>query len=189
MFNTKMDTLPDISAHPIRYPQSCACISLPLLAFLNNVLPHPPCLTLSVGSGSGLLEATLLKQYPARAGAIPVSFLGIEVTTAEGSQPVNRFLPEPNVVTVPGTWAVVGELVEAEALLFVYARQSGLIQKYLEAGKKVETVVWIGPRCDLEEMTGPLRDWGVEMQREDSEGELVEEGEAVLVFRRRDGGS
>ncbi|KAK3352574.1 hypothetical protein B0T25DRAFT_517819 [Lasiosphaeria hispida] len=177
-----MISLPTLTPHPTRHPQSCASLSLPLLALLNTTLPPPPALTLSIGSGPGLLEALLLHHHPARAGTDPATFYGVEVAAAE-SPPVNRFLPEPNALVVPGTWAVAGEEVlgEAEGLVFVYPRQAGLVGRYLRGGR-VRVVVWIGPRCDLEEMTGPLRAWGgVE---EEVRG-FVEEGEAVLVFRRR----
>ncbi|KAK1752216.1 hypothetical protein QBC47DRAFT_390017 [Echria macrotheca] len=180
--------LPELTSRPTRHPQSCASISRPLLSFLNSVLPNPPHLTLSIGSGPGLLEALLLHHHPSRAGTEPVSFLGVEVsTTAPGStRPVNRFLPEQNAATVGGTWALAATqaVEEAAGLVFVYPRDGELIRRYLDAGRRVEVVVWVGPRCDLDSMTGPLRDWGVEVPVPEG---MVEEGEGVVVFRRRDG--
>ncbi|KAK4448417.1 hypothetical protein QBC34DRAFT_465823 [Podospora aff. communis PSN243] len=178
-----MPSLPKLTHLPTRHPRSCASLSLPLLAFLNDTLPPPPAPTLSVGSGPGLLEAAFIHQYPKRSAA-PISFYGIEVSTDPASPPVNRFLPEQSSLVVPGTWAVAREAEEAEGLVFVYPRQPGLIARYLDAGKGVRVVVWIGPRCDEEEMCEPLRRWGVE--EEVDEG-LVEEGERVVVYRRREG--
>jgi hypothetical protein len=176
--------LPGLTSQPTRQPQSCASLSLSLLSFLDTVLPHPPRLTLSIGSGPGLLEALLLQHHPSRAGTEPVSFLGVEVSTPPGTRPVNRFLPEQNTATVSGTWAVAPEVKEAAGLVFVYPRQSELIQRYLDVGRQAEVVVWIGPRCDLDVMTHPLRDWGEEVPLPEG---MVEDGEAVILFQRRDG--
>lgn len=86
---------------------------------------------------------------------------------------------------------VLGVPAEIQGLLFVYPRQPGLIKRYLaEKEKTVRVAVWIGPKCDLDEFSVPLKEWGEEMELEGvsgEEGALVEEGEAVLVFRRREG--
>ncbi len=185
-----MNKLPFLANHPTRQPQSCASLSLPLLTLLDAVLPLPPHITLSVGSGPGLLEALLLSHYPSRAAISPtISFYGIEVEVNPGDSnsnpaPVNRFLPEQNALVVHGTWTVADEADEVEGLLFVYPRQRRLIEAYLRRGKHVRVVVWIGPRCDEEEMTGPLREWGEEV--EVTGAGLVEEGEVVAVFRRNE---
>ncbi|KAK0743451.1 hypothetical protein B0T18DRAFT_328817 [Schizothecium vesticola] len=176
--------LPHLTPLPARHPASCASLSLSLLSLLDRVLPAPPSLTLSIGSGPGLLEALFLNAYPARAAIGPIiSLYGVEVAS---STTVNRFLPERNALEVAGTWAVAREAEEARGLMFVYPRQKGLIQTYLHKGTGVSVVVWIGPRCDVEEMTEPLRNWGVEDGDICGEG-LVEDGEAVLVFRKSDG--
>ena len=122
--------------------------------------------------------------FPIRAAIDPaISFYGVEVAA---STPVNRFLPEQNALEVAGTWALAGEAEEAGALLFVYPRQRGLIETYLKKGSKLRMAVWIGPRCDVDDMTAPLKDWGVKGKEGYGEG-LVEEGETVLVFRKRNG--
>ncbi|KAK0641367.1 hypothetical protein B0T16DRAFT_214061 [Cercophora newfieldiana] len=181
-----MANIPELTPLPTRHPQSCVSLSLPLLSLLDRTFPPPPALTLSVGSGPGLLEAALLHHYPHRA-TTPTSFYGIEVATDPNSVPVNRFLPEPNSLVVSGTWAVATEAKEAEGLLFVFPRQPGLIQRYLEVGKGVQVVVWIGPWCDEEEMCRPLKEWG--MREEINLEGVVEEGEMVAVYRRREGGA
>ncbi|KAJ7628977.1 hypothetical protein FB45DRAFT_834981 [Roridomyces roridus] len=170
-----MDSLPTLTSSPLRHPSSCASLSIPLLELLNAILPTPPALTLSVGSGPGLLEALFLERHPHRTN----SFLGVEVRVTH-PRTVNRFLPDLNVVVVPGTWAIAPEAARAEALLFVYPRQPGLISVYLERAKEVRTVVWIGSRCDVRDFVSVLREWGEESVTA-SEG-LVEEGEVVMVF-------
>ena len=251
-----MDNLPSITltTKPTRHAQSCVSLSLPLLALLDAILPPPPFLTLSIGSGPGLLEALFLKHYPSRAEVVDLdsdsepdseldpesnmgpdididpdidpdrdfdmdnhpdmeidsgshartrtmhknaqpSFLGIEVATPKGTPPVNVFLPERNMVTVPGTWAVCTEWVcsqQARALMFIYPRQGKLLKQYLQkvkgTGTGVEVVVWIGPRCDLHDMIGSLESeselelGGWERKEYD---EVVEEGEMVVVLRRK----
>ncbi|KAK0726399.1 hypothetical protein B0T21DRAFT_261533, partial [Apiosordaria backusii] len=169
---------------PTRHPLSCCSVSLPLLSLLNSLLPPPPALTLSIGSGPGLLEALLLQHYPARSG----SFYGVEVAVSAAQQnqkPVNVFLPEQNTLTVNGTWAVIDEglLNEAGGLVFVYQRQPSLVRAYLEKWKG-EVVIWIGPRADLEEFGPAFEQWNGEKKGEDMGAGMVDEGEGVWVYRR-----
>ncbi|KAM7197262.1 hypothetical protein V8F33_005690 [Rhypophila sp. PSN 637] len=236
--------LPDLTSaeaqQPLRHSASCASLSLALIETLNNVLPQPPSLLLSVGSGPGLIEALLLHHFPLRAAQTHViteydddtpyqesdsesdearkgptgSFYGIEV---KNTKDVNRYLPQQNVLTVPGTWALPGEEItyRVEGLLFIYPRQAGLIRTYLEKCTALRVVVWIGPRCDVDEFIAPLESWGL---RDSSVGgidgevpengdwtgyesrppteagssggsggraKLVEDGEVVLVYRRK----
>ncbi|KAF7364311.1 hypothetical protein MSAN_01091100 [Mycena sanguinolenta] len=175
-----MNALPSLTNSPSRHPSSCASLSLPLLDLLDAALPSPSELTLSVGAGAGLLEALLLQRYPHRAS--PTSFLGVEITQ---SRPVNRFLPPENTAVVLGTWAIAPDAERAEGLMFVYPRQPGLVRAYLERGMGVRTVVWIGPRCDVDDFATVLREWGDEDQGAMAGGAVVEDGEMVLVFRRR----
>ncbi|KAK3487958.1 uncharacterized protein B0T23DRAFT_218963 [Neurospora hispaniola] len=200
-----MTSLPVLTTTPTRHPTSCASLSLPLLSLLNRVLPsnppsptNPPTLTLSIGSGPGLLEALFLHHYPSRSS----SFYGVEVAPPlsqlkEGKE-VNTWLPEQNAITVPGTWALVGRewLEETGGLLFVYPRSGVLVGRYLaemeeiaaERGKGLEVVVWIGPWCDVEEYRAVLEGWGVRedlTEKEEGSGKLVEEGEVVLVYKSR----
>lgn len=103
---------------------------------------------------------------------------------------MNTWLPEQNTITVPGTWALVGEewLREVGGLVFIYPRSGQLVGRYLAEGKEcLEVVVWIGPWCDVEEYERVLEGWGVKEQlgEEENDGKLVEEGEVVLVYRRR----
>ncbi|KAK3502890.1 hypothetical protein B0T13DRAFT_183813 [Neurospora crassa] len=201
-----MTSLPALTTTPTRHPTSCASLSLSLFSLLNRVLPssnppsptNSPTLTLSIGSGPGLLEALFLHHYPPRSS----SFYGVEVAPPlsqlkEGKE-VNTWLPEQNTITVPGTWALVGRewLEETGGLVFVYPRSGGLVGRYLaemeeiaaERGKGLEVVVWIGPWCDVEEYRAVLEGWGVRedlIGGEEGSGKLVEEGEVVLVYKSR----
>lgn len=182
--------LPELLATPTRQPLSCCSLSLPLLSTLNSLLPAPPHLTLSIGSGPGLFEALLLRHHPARSHG----FYGVEVavsSTQLNRKPVNIFLPEENILTVNGTWAVVDEelLDKTGGLVFVYPRQPSLVRAYLDkwqGGEKGEAVVvWIGPRADLEMFAPVFEEWaGGKKGGYRGEG-AVEEGEGVWVYRRR----
>ncbi|KAK4159823.1 hypothetical protein QBC43DRAFT_271591 [Cladorrhinum sp. PSN259] len=196
---SQLPTLPS-SGRPVRLAQSCASISLPLLTLLDSVLPKPPFLTLSIGSGPGLLEALFLHHYPSWSETL----FGVEVPPTENNKPVNRFLKEQNMVIVGGTWAVVDEEMleekigketeveekklcektEVKGLVFSYPRQTGLVKKYLdEMGGRLEVVVWVGPRCDEEGFGRVFGEWGF---GEEVKGEeVVEEGEVVVVWRRK----
>ncbi|KAK4228568.1 hypothetical protein QBC38DRAFT_523801 [Podospora fimiseda] len=175
-----LPTLPQINSST-RFPQSCASISLQLLTYLDTIFPQPPFLTLSIGSGPGLLEALLLYHFPLRSE----TFFGVEV-----SSQVNRYLSKENVIIVNGTWDIVDPGTEeklqgkeeVKGLIFVYPREVKLVERYLREKKKVEVVVWIGPRCDEEGFERVLGDWGV---REEEVKGLVEDGEVVGVWRRR----
>jgi hypothetical protein len=177
-----MTHLPELTTTPTRHPHCCASLSLTLLSHLDAILPAPPRLTLSIGSGSGLLEALLLHHHPTRAGIIPISLFGIEVSSSDNAAAVNRFLPEQNATEVPGTWAVSNHVMDATALLFVYPRQTALVKGYLEKATGAEVVVWIGPVADKEEFVGVLEGWGT---TDDGGGDGgLSEGEAMAVYRR-----
>jgi hypothetical protein len=175
-----MNSLPELIIVPERHAASCASLSLFLLDFLHDALPLPPAATFSVGSGPGLLEALFLQRFPQR--AVPGCFYGVEVSTSVGGRAVNRFLSEEYTAHVPGTWAVASGTDSVEGLLFVYPRQSQLVRRYIEEGAHVRTVVWIGPKCDVEDFATPLRQWGHEVDI--TARGLVEDGEAVMLFTR-----
>ena len=131
-----------------------------------------------MGSGPGLLEALLLHQYPHRADA--KSFFGVEVLS---QTPVNRYLPEDNLIVVPGTWAVANQAQAAAACIFVYPRQPSLVAEYLSRGARIQTVIWIGPKGDKDEYYERLAEWGTEDAMA-VEGIALGESEAMVLFRR-----
>lgn len=158
--------LPPLSDDPRRYPDFCLSISTSLIRSLTGILTEAASksqsrLVLSVGSGSGLLEAYLLSHW----SSIPhcdLSIHGVEVHTGDNARPVNRYLPEPNCSTVVSTWQLSPDLCAAAALLFVYPRDTNLVSRYLEAAQNSEnsplqTVVWLGPRADFDTFAGCLQ--------------------------------
>ncbi len=170
--------LPRLGNSPTRYPASCVSLSANLIDFLNLVLPSPPSVTLSVGSGPGLLEALLLREYRHRADT--KSFFGVEVLA---QTPVNRYLPEDNLIVVPGTWAVASEAQAAAACIFVYPRQPSLVAEYLNRGTRLRIVIWIGPKGDKNEYYERLSEWGTEDHRA-VEDIALGESEEMVLFRR-----
>lgn len=129
-------------------------------------------MTLSIGCGSGLLEALLLHDYPA------INIHGVEV-----SQSLNKYLPEERLQLVRGTWDIAPSARDASVWLFVFPREPGIVQKYVQvyAGSAVtETVVWIGPLADYKEYEGLLDEqvWS----RKDWE---LAGYEAMISWRRR----
>lgn len=164
---------------PTRHPRCCASLSVPLLALLDEVLPAGPQLTLSVGSGSGLLEACLLAWMPQRS-----ALKGVEVFSVPE---VNVYLPPEHMVVCQGTWHVPEVTEEASGLLFVYPRQASTVNAYLRKATRASTAVWIGPRCDADEFRPVFDAWGSPVHV-DKADEAVDPGEIVFVVRRRRNG-
>jgi len=137
---------------PARHPDCCLSLSSKLLTILADVFPRssPPSSTLlSVGSGSGLLEALLLDH-----AQHTLNVEGVEVHQQDDTQ-VNRYLPEPCYHTVRGTWDLSPRLRDADVcgLMFVYPRQVDLVRRYVEAASSlpaqhVRHIVWLGPQAD-----------------------------------------
>ncbi|KAK9418337.1 putative Ankyrin repeat-containing domain protein [Seiridium unicorne] len=106
-------------------------------------------LVLSVGSGSGLLEALLLERWSTLSE--PKLFIeGVEVQQSVESTLLNKYLPEQHHSSVKGTWDLSPRAGDAAAFMFVYPRSPKLISSYLGkfAQSKLDTVVWLGPKCD-----------------------------------------
>ncbi|CAN8097787.1 unnamed protein product [Discula destructiva] len=158
--------LPPLSDEPTRYPDFCLSLSNPLIHSLTKICNEAAAkssssLVLSVGSGSGLLEAHLQSLW----SSTPSSDLlvhGVEVQTPDRAHPVNRYLPEQNYSTVRGTSQLAPDFGNACALLFVYPRDPKLLLRYLQAAKDVnssplQAVVWLGPRADYAPFAGYLQ--------------------------------
>ncbi|PWY82003.1 hypothetical protein BO70DRAFT_396293 [Aspergillus heteromorphus CBS 117.55] len=129
-----------LSPAPQAFPDCCLGLSSTLIAHLASRLPPRPQFTLSVGCGSGLLEALLAHRHP----EVPIR--GIEVASS-----VNRYIAEPDLDVVGGTWDLHASAPHAGAWMFVYPREPKLIAKYIESyGDQgaVETILWLGPRAD-----------------------------------------
>jgi hypothetical protein len=205
--------LPKLSDTPTRHPDLCLSISTKLIHTLTTILttnwsPNPGTKTnpliLSVGSGSGLLEAHLLNHLASLSKSPTSTFTiqGVEVRPSTSSSTgaaatLNRYLPEQHAATVRGTWEL-SPLLEGGAggtvdtLMFVYPREPGLVDRYLKAAppESLRLVLWLGPRADWEVFGRCFRDvgggggfGGVEVIEGDGVG--VAEFEMLAVLRRR----
>lgn len=132
-----------LSKHPVHYPDCCIAISERLIQVLAKVLPNAPLWTLSIGSGSGLLEAMVLKYTEGK-----TDIRGVEV-----SPNVNKHLPESHMYSVTGTWALSTQADSASAWLLVYPREPRLVSLYIESYRKspIDCIVWLGPRSDWQD--------------------------------------
>ncbi|KAE8155361.1 hypothetical protein BDV25DRAFT_1021 [Aspergillus avenaceus] len=128
-----------LSDTPDAFPDCCLAISRPFLDYLASILPGPPGVTVSIGSGSGLLEALLAHCHTDR------TVEGVEVNST-----VNRYLSERDLNVVGGTWDLHPRVASATAWMFVYPREPTLVRKYLDtySDGAIATVVWLGPRAD-----------------------------------------
>lgn len=188
-----MDLLPELSTAPSRHPDFCLSISTKLIHTLTDIIANngPVSihnLILSVGSGSGLLEAHLQKHL----NSLPDStskftIQGVEVRSSPTEAPVNKYLPEQHYTTVRGTWELSPLLEDANALLFVYPRDPGLVSRYLAARPaSLRVVLWLGPRADWEVFGGCFQGLGdfPEVNIMDGETAGVAVFEIVAVVRR-----
>ncbi|KAF2834523.1 hypothetical protein M501DRAFT_943977 [Patellaria atrata CBS 101060] len=132
-------SLPRLTETPARYAGCCLALSSPLIRSLSALLPANPEFSISVGSGSGLLEA-LLMQYGEEK-----CIHGIDVFSCN-----NKYLPEENFYHVTGTREMWSRAGEAAVWLFVYPRDPYLIEMYLDLSGdgSVETIIWAGPKVD-----------------------------------------
>lgn len=162
--------LPHIDDEPRRYPDFCLSISTRLIRTLTDILTsscstpggQQKNLVLSVGSGSGLLEAHMQSLWSSLPGC-SLAIEGVEVRTVEEARPVNRYLSEEHHTTVRGTFEVSPRGREASALIFVYPREPVLIQRYLEATREddnspLRIIVWLGPKADWDTFAERLQD-------------------------------
>lgn len=77
-----MMTLPNLADHPKLHIDCCPSLSASFIMKLASILPTTPSLTLSIGSGSGLVEALLLHERN-----------DIHVRAVEVLHNVNKYLP------------------------------------------------------------------------------------------------
>ncbi|KAF2464599.1 uncharacterized protein BDR25DRAFT_242112 [Lindgomyces ingoldianus] len=137
--------MPVLTSSATVHSGCCLALSAPFLSHIHSLLPPPPDLILSIGSGFGLLEALLLAADP------PPSLVGIEVQPSP-----NRYLARDHHREVYGTRGIHELASEASAWMFIYPRRVGLVEEYLEkfGNGVVKIVIWIGPRADWEDYKG-----------------------------------
>lgn len=124
---------------PKRFPDCCLAISSTLISYLGSILPKKPAFTISVGSGSGLLEGLIVHCNE------HVSVEGVEVDST-----INRYIAEEDMNIVGGGWGLCSNAQQASAWMFVYPRDPKLITKYIDiyGDQAVEFIVWLGPKAD-----------------------------------------
>ena len=147
--------LPVLTTTPTAYSGCCLALSETLIAYLASLLPQPPALTLSIGSGFGLLESYLITKPYAH------HIIGVEVEPSS-----NKFLPSSNHRIVHGTRFLEPLAAEATTWLFVYPRRVGLVREYFaQYGQdSVERVIWAGPKSDWDDYKACFAGWTVEEQ-------------------------
>lgn len=128
-----------LSPSPKAFPNCCLAISSTFINYLASILPERPGFTISIGSGSGLLEALITYRHPS------LLITGIEV-----NQSINRYIAEENVYLVRGTWDLHTVATQARAWMFAYPREPKLIDKYINlyGDYAVEVILWLGPQAD-----------------------------------------
>ncbi|KAJ5186512.1 hypothetical protein N7449_011276 [Penicillium cf. viridicatum] len=118
-----------------RYPSSVALSERTLVTYLASLLPKKPAFTVSIGSGSGLLESLIVHSDK------NVSVEGVEVDST-----INRYIAEEDMNVVGGGWRLWSAAQQAAAWMFVYPK---LITKYIDThGDTVDLIIWLGPRVD-----------------------------------------
>lgn len=153
--------LPQLTEKAAVYSGCCLALSTPLVAHLLSLLPLPPTLTLSIGSGFGLLEA-LLNGMPYASNIV-----GVEVEPSP-----NKYLSNTRHRTVYGTRFLEPLAAEAQAWLFVYPKRVALVSEYIAAFGRgnVRTIVWAGPQADWHDYKGYFTGWNVETTNADEVG-------------------
>ncbi|CAE7194982.1 hypothetical protein CFE70_007494 [Pyrenophora teres f. teres 0-1] len=166
--------VPALGASPIAYSGCCLALSAPLIEYLQSLLPQPPALSLSIGSGFGLLEAYLMAEPKAR------NVIGIEVEPSS-----NQYLPASHHRLVHGTRFLDPLAAEATTWLFVYPRRVGLLDEYLtEYGNtSLERVIWAGPQADWGDYKGCFAGWHVQERGADEVG--GKPWELIAVAKKR----
>ncbi|KAK1460082.1 hypothetical protein CMEL01_03081 [Colletotrichum melonis] len=174
--------LPPLTNEPRRHPDSCLTLSLPLIKALHAQLPPTPELTLSIGSGTGLVEALLdsLVDIQAQDPTQEVSQKSpaprkLNLTSIEIAPSPNKYHRDHR--TVPGTWALDPAAAEAKAWIFVYPKQVALVRSYMEAfassnsseKRVVETVLYVGPRMDWDDFRSALEPYAESVEVWDEE--------------------
>ncbi|CAI9631078.1 unnamed protein product [Alternaria burnsii] len=147
--------LPVLTATPTAYSGCCLALSKPLIAYFASLLPQPPSLALSIGSGFGLLETHLIVKPHAH------HVVGVEVEPSS-----NQYLPHSNHRVVHGSRFLEPLAAEATTWLFVYPRRVGLVREYMaEYGQgSVTRVIWAGPKADWDDYKTCFADWHVQEQ-------------------------
>jgi hypothetical protein len=169
-------SLPSLTENPTLYPNCCLSLSTPLLTHLASLLPKHPHFTISIGSGSGLLEALITTHHP------DVRVEGVEVNSS-----VNLYIEEQDMNVVTGTWELCSRASQAKAWMFVYPREPKLVKKYIEmyGDGDVGEILWLGPKVDWGDYEGCFEQSGFRDIRVYEGGDIGgAEFEMVVVVKK-----
>lgn len=165
--------LAPLSEAPASIRHADSSLSSTLISTLGTLLPCSPALAISIGQGHGVLEAYLLQYDP------DLNILGIDVGVKEP-----QYLPDSAIRLVNSTAALSVEAAVAEAWMFVYPKDLGLVGRYMhEYGSgAVNVIIWIGPRMDWIEVERefPGHGWNTEVPFVNG----LKEYEALGVWKR-----
>lgn len=151
-----MERLPHLTTMPLHHPDCCASLSSTLISNILRFLPPKPSFTISIGSGTGLLEALILQARPG---------VHLEAVEVPGLT-LNQYLPEESTHVVGGTWDTCPRASKATVWMFAYPRETSLVRKYFDELRtpSVELLVWLGPRVDYLAMNQFMpSSWALEM--------------------------
>ena len=162
------------TSNPNHHSQCCVSLSTTLIETLSSLLQSQGGQSLSIGSGTGLLEVLLLQQLPC---------LNLDVVELAE---VNVYLDEERVIVVNHSGALSALAADSTTWIFVYPRSSKLIAEYVRiyGNGKVTMVVMLLPRCDGMEMLAPFLSSGSWEEEEVQQAGLVA-WECMIVVRRR----
>lgn len=165
--------LPRLSNIPVQHADCCAALSSILVAKVAQSLPSGPALTISIGSGRGILEALILRDRP------EICLQAIEL-----SHDINQYLSAENVQIVSGTWDLCALAANSTAWIFVYPREFPLVEKYLQifGSAAVQLFIFLGPKADVPNMEALMESRAWKMEVIDECG--VSQYEALLVWKR-----
>lgn len=140
-----MRALPELSNDIKHYPDCCVGVSEPMVEDLRLRLPLSPALILSIGCGSGMLEALLHDRG--------VNIYGVEVPSCE-----NKYLPNERFLRVQTTQSVHKDAILASTVLFVYPRSLELILAYARhfTNGALDEILWLGHQSDAPDYRGLL---------------------------------
>lgn len=165
--------LPRLSNVPVQHADCCAALSSTLVAKFAQSLPTGPALTISIGSGSGILEALILRDRP------EICLQAIEV-----SRDINRYLSAKNMQIVSGTWELCPLAAHPMAWIFVYPREFPLVEKYLQNFDvaAVQILIFLGPKAALPNMEAVMESRAWKMESIEKCG--ASQYEALLLWKR-----
>lgn len=191
----------DLAHGPVRHPHCCLSLSSTLLTSLTNIAlegntgASETRVVLSIGSGTGLLEAFLAEharqQLHDSNQTTTLVVEGVEVTQP-GTDNVtpNIYLPEQHSSTVRWSWEVSSRLRDPDvsAVMFVYPRQPALVTQYVKAASELpgaRAIVWLGPVADLTDFESCFTGYGrFELRQGLDEETGLEANEMMAVWRR-----